>query len=458
MSRIKDVRARQISDSRGNPTVEAHVYLESGKWGWAAVPSGSSRGEREALELRDTDSLAYRGMGVGQAVANINTTINLALRRHDIKDSDDQRKIDGLMLELDGTKFKTRLGANAILAVSLAVADAASKEICGDHRLFEYIAQLHGRTPGYRGCTLPVPLINVINGGVHADNRLRPQEFMIIPVGAHSVWDAIKKGRQVFRAIETLVELIPDNPAVGVGDEGGYAPVLCPDQGQEARVREALNLIMRAIEMAGLQPGHDVVLAMDPAASEFYSAERQEYEFYDGKDPVKTSFSSEQMIDFYEGLVNEYPIRSIEDGLAEKDEAGWISLTRRLGKRLQLVGDDLFVTNPDIFRAGIEKGMANSILIKVNQIGTLSETLDTMSLAEDQGYACIVSHRSGETLDTKIADIAVGCNAGQIKTGSICRGDRIAKYNRLKDIEAALGEGSRFPGSEVFSKFLTSAS
>ena len=451
MSKIKEIRARQISDSRGNPTVEARVYLDSGLWGWAAVPSGSSRGEREAAELRDEDSAAYRGKGVANAVSNVNTHINTALRRHAVRECEDQRRIDRIMLDLDGTKFKTKLGANSILAVSLAVADAASKEIFGENCLFEYIAKLHGKGDGR---TLPVPLINVINGGVHADNRICLQEFMVIPVGADSMWSAIKMGRRVFRAIETLVELIPDNPAVGVGDEGGYAPVLCPEGNQEQRVRAVLDLIMRAIEMAGLKPGRDILLGLDAAASEFFNEATQKYEFYDIKDSEQRLLSSEEMIDFYQRLSGEYPLVSIEDGMAEQDETGWTLLTRKLGDRLQLVGDDLFVTNREIFQTGIEKGMANAILIKVNQIGTLSETLDTMALAEESSYSCIVSHRSGETLDTKIADIAVGCNGGQIKTGSVFRGDRIAKYNRLKDIEITLGNKAKFPGTEIFAHLL----
>jgi len=351
------------------------------------------------------------------------------------------------MLELDGTKFKEKLGANAILAVSLACADAAAKELLGEGRLFEYISQLRGKE---QGTTLPVPMINVINGGKHADNRMCLQEFMIMCVEASSLWDSLKMGSRVFQALGSLVEEIPNNPAVGVGDEGGYSPLLCPEEEQERKVRAALDLIMQAIKMVDLRPGSDVVMALDAAASEFYDEKQRVYRFYSEGESQQVVYSSNEIVDFYKGLLADYPICSIEDGLSEKDEEGWITMTKRLGKRIQLVGDDLFVTNPEILKAGIEKSMANSILIKVNQIGTLSETLNTISLAEQNGYACVISHRSAETLDTKIADIAVGCNTGQIKTGSMSRGERIAKYNRLKDIEIMLGERAKFPGVGVF--------
>lgn len=447
MSRIKDIHGRQISDSRGNPTVEARVTLESGICGWAAVPSGASTGTREAVELRDGDRMVYRGKSVLRAVGNVNTTINLALRRQQINN---QRKIDEIMLELDGTKSKKHLGANAILAVSLATADAASKELLGEERLFDYISRLYD---GKSAVTLPVPMINVINGGRHADNRLCIQEFMIMPVGAESIWESLKIGSRIFQALDVLIERIPDNPAVGIGDEGGYSPMLCRGKPQEYKVRAALDLVMDAMSMVDLQPGTDIVLALDVAASEFYDERKKLYHFCADDESREVLWSSNEMISLYESLLADYPIYSIEDGLSEKDSDGWVLMTKELGRRIQLVGDDLFVTNPQIFSAGIKKGMANSILVKVNQIGSLSETLDTISLAERNQYTCVISHRSGETLDTKIADIVVGCNTGQIKTGSMSRGERISKYNRLKDIEIMLGTSARFPGANVFSRY-----
>ena len=423
MSAIVSVRAREVLDSRGNPTVEAEVLLESGAFGRAMVPSGASTGEREALELRDKDPKRFLGKGVLKAVDNVNGEIAKALRGLEALN---QREIDKTLIELDGTPNKSRLGANAILAVSLAVARAGASEL--GVPLYEYLG-------GKFGCRLPVPLMNVINGGVHADNPLDLQEFMIVPVCGGSFREALRAGVEVFHTLKKVLK--EKGLSTNVGDEGGFAPALSSSQ-------EALDTLMTAIEKAGYKPGEDVLLALDCASSEFY--EEGIYSF-EGK-----SLSYEEMIRFYEDLLSKYPIVSIEDPLSENDWEGWKALTRALGDKVQLVGDDLFTTNPKVLREGIEKGVANSILIKLNQIGTLSETLDTIMLAKERGYTTVISHRSGETEDTFISHLAVATNAGQIKTGSASRSDRIAKYNELLRIEEELGYGAVFWGKEEFGR------
>ena len=423
MSAIVDVVAREILDSRGNPTVEADVLLESGVMGRAAVPSGASTGSREAIELRDGDAGRYMGKGVIQAVENVNTEISEAIIG---LDAEEQAFVDKAMIELDGTDNKSRLGANAILAVSMAVAKAAAEE--AGLPLYRYFG-------GSGPMSMPVPMMNVINGGAHANNNLDIQEFMILPVGAKSFREALRCGAEVFHHLKKLVD--KKGYPTTVGDEGGFAPNVSGND-------EAIELILKAIETAGYTPGQDVVLGLDCASSEFYK---------DGKYILaseKLELSSEAFADYLATLADRYPIISIEDGMAEGDWGGWKTLTDKLGKKVQIVGDDLFVTNPKILREGIQKGVANSILIKINQIGSLTETFAAVEMAKRAGYTNVISHRSGETEDSTIADIAVGLNAGQIKTGSLSRSDRIAKYNQLLRIEEDLGDTVTYPGLDTF--------
>jgi enolase len=426
MSEIVDVYAREILDSRGNPTLEVEVYLESGAFGRAAVPSGASTGEREALELRDGDKSRYLGKGVLKAIDNVNNEIADEIIG---MDADDQVGIDMKMLELDGTEYKSKLGANAILGVSLAVAKAAAEE--AGLPLYKYIGGANARE-------LPLPMMNIINGGAHADNNVDIQEFMIMPAGAKCFAEALRMGAEIFHALKGVLKGKGYNTSVG--DEGGFAPNLKSNE-------EALEVIMEAIVKAGYKPGKDVLLALDVASSELYDKKKKVYTLENEKQKKKTPL---QMVDFYENLVNKYPIISIEDGMAENDWDGWKLMTERLGKRIQIVGDDLFVTNPKILKEGIQKGIANSILIKLNQIGTLTETLEAIEMAKRAGYTTVISHRSGETEDTTLADLAVAVNAGQIKTGSLCRTDRVAKYNQLLRIEDELDTTSLFKGHDVF--------
>ena len=413
MSAIREIKGRQIIDSRGNPTIEADVTLESGAKGRAAVPSGASTGEKEAIELRDGDKKRWMGKGVSKAVANISKVIAPELPG---KEAFDQAGIDRAMIALDGTKTRGKLGANAILGVSLAVAKASANET--GQPLYRYLGGANARV-------LPVPLMNIINGGAHADNRLDLQEFMIMPVGAGRFSEALRMATEVFHSLKALLKKKGLNTAVG--DEGGFAPDLQSNE-------EALGLISQAIEEAGYKVGQDIALALDCAASEFYDKGR--YILEAEKNPER---SSDEMINYYSKLLDRYPILSIEDGLSELDWKGWKILTEKLGKRVQLVGDDIFVTNVEIFSKGIKEGIGNSILIKLNQIGTLTETLDAIELAKRSGYTAIISHRSGETEDTTIADVAVATNSGLIKTGSLSRTDRVAKYNQLLRIEEELG-------------------
>ena len=426
MSSIVDVVGREILDSRGNPTVECDVWLESGVMGRAAVPSGASTGVREAIELRDKDPKRFGGKGVLEAVRHVNEDIANAVLGIE---ASDQSYIDRTMIELDGTENKGRLGANAILAVSMAVARAAAEE--SGLPLYRYFG-------GTSAVTLPVPMMNVINGGAHANNNLDLQEFMIIPLGAPTFREAVRYGAETFHALKSILN--SRGMSTAVGDEGGFAPALSSHE-------EAIELIVEAIKKAGFRPGDDIAIGLDCASSEFYDAEKNLYTLTkQGK-----TFTAEEWIAVLEGWVQKYPVISIEDGMAEGDWEGWAKLTQALGKKVQLVGDDLFVTNPKILAEGIEKGVANSILIKVNQIGTLTETLDAIQLAKESAYTTVVSHRSGETEDSTIADIAVGLNAGQIKTGSMSRSDRMAKYNQLLRIEERLGEAAVYPGRKAFS-------
>lgn len=426
MSSIVDVVGREILDSRGNPTVECDVWLESGVMGRAAVPSGASTGIREAIELRDKDPKRFGGKGVLEAVRHVNEDIANAVLGIE---ASDQSYIDRTMIELDGTENKGRLGANAILAVSMAVARAAAEE--SGLPLYRYFG-------GTSAVTLPVPMMNVINGGAHANNNLDLQEFMIIPLGAPTFREAVRYGAETFHALKSILN--SRGMSTAVGDEGGFAPALSSHE-------EAIELIVEAIEKAGFRPGDDIAIGLDCASSEFYDAEKNLYTLTkQGK-----TFTAEEWIAVLEGWVQKYPVISIEDGMAEGDWEGWAKLTQALGKKVQLVGDDLFVTNPKILAEGIEKGVANSILIKVNQIGTLSETFEAIRMAHRAGYTAVVSHRSGETEDSTIADIAVGLNAGQIKTGSMSRSDRMAKYNQLLRIEERLGEAAVYPGRKAFS-------
>ncbi len=425
---IVEIKAREILDSRGNPTIEVDVYLESGAMGRAAVPSGASTGENEALELRDKDESRYLGKGVLKAVENVNNIIADELEGWDALD---QVGIDRFLIQLDGTPNKSRLGANAILGVSLAVAKAAANHL--GLPLYRYIGGVNAKV-------LPVPLMNILNGGKHADNNVDIQEFMIVPVNAPSFSEALRMGVEVFHSLKAVLKSKGYNTSVG--DEGGFAPNL------KSNV-EAIEVILEAIEKSGYKAGEDIYVALDCAASEFYKDGK--YVFFKSDRSEKTS---EQMVKFYEELVKQYPIISIEDGMSERDWDGWKMLTETLGGKIQLVGDDIFVTNIEIFSKGIEKGIANSILIKLNQIGTLTETLDCIELAKKNGYTAIISHRSGETEDTTIADLVVGTNVGQIKTGSASRTDRIAKYNQLLRIEEELDEDAVFAGASAFkSKF-----
>ena len=419
--RITDIRGREVLDSRGTPTIEADVVLENGVVGRASVPSGASTGENEALELRDGDKRRYGGKGVTKAVMNINERIAPVLHGCNVYN---QRELDKLMLELDGTPTKRSLGANAMLGVSLALARAAAKS-CG-MPLYRYIG-------GANAHVLPVPMMNLLNGGRHSDAPIAFQEFMVRPIGARSIRQAIQMGAEVFGALKSVLR--KRGYSTAVGDEGGFAPAL---RGTE----EALESLVQAIETAGYKPGKEVTLALDCAASEYYKEGVYDYSLFEG--PNGSRRTSAEQVYYLERLVGLYPIDSIEDGMAENDWEGWAMLTERIGDRCQLVGDDLFVTNVKYLRKGIEQNCANSVLVKVNQIGTLSETLDTIEMARRNGYSTIISHRSGETEDTTIADIAVAVNAGQIKTGSMSRSDRIAKYNQLIRIEEALGGTARY--------------
>ncbi len=419
---IAAVRGREILDSRGNPTLEVEVATGCGAVGRAAVPSGASTGSREALELRDGDPKRYGGKGVTKAVAHVNGALAKAVEGRALGTLAEQKALDEAMIRLDGTDTKSRLGANAILGVSLAAAHAAAA--AAGEPLFRFLG-------GDSANVLPAPMMNVLNGGAHADNSVDVQEFMLFPLGAPSFAEALRWGAEVFHRLKGVLH--DKGLSTAVGDEGGFAP-------NHASNREAVELILSAIEKAGYRPGEDVAIALDPAASEFFEGGR-----YVLAGEGRT-LSSEEMIGFWEDWTRRYPVVSIEDGLAEGDWSGWAALTRRLGDRLQLVGDDIFVTNPSILREGIEKKVGNAILIKVNQIGTLTETLEAMRMAKAAGYAAVVSHRSGETEDTTIADLAVATGAGQIKTGSLCRTDRVCKYNRLLRIEEALGARARFAG------------
>ncbi|HUO77881.1 MAG TPA: phosphopyruvate hydratase [Thermodesulfovibrionales bacterium] len=419
MSKIRKIFAREILDSRGNPTVEVDVVLDNGILGRAAVPSGASTGSKEAVELRDGDKGRFLGKGVQKAVSNVNTIIAPELIG---KSPSEQKVIDNLMIKLDGTENKGRLGANAILGVSLAVAKAAAQDM--GKSVFQYIG-------GNKACRLPIPFFNILNGGKHADNNVDIQEFMIAPIGAKSFREALRMGAETYHNLKAVLK--SKGLSTAVGDEGGFAPNLSSNE-------EAIQVIITAIEKAGYKPGQDIAIVLDPAASEFYQ---------EGKYILKADnslLSSEQMVTYYERLISKYPIISIEDGLAEDDWKGWEVLTKQLGNKIQLTGDDIFVTNSKIVAEGIRQGIANSVLIKLNQIGTLSETLETVKLAEKAGYTCVFSHRSGETEDSFLADVAVATNAGQLKTGAPARSERLAKYNQLLRIEEELGDRAVFRG------------
>jgi len=426
MSAITGVYGREILDSRGFPTVEVEIQLESGAWGRAAVPSGASTGKREAVELRDGDAQRYRGKGVQQAVRNVEETIAPEI---DGMEASEQAAIDQALLELDGTPNKSALGANAILAVSLAVARAAADD--AGLPLYAYLGGVGGRL-------LPVPMMNVINGGAHADNGIDFQEFMLVPAGADSFSNALRMGVEVFHVLKEILK--SKKLSTGVGDEGGFAPALASNTA-------ALDLLMEAIETAGYRPGDDVALALDIAASEFaedngrYRLRRE-----------NVVLNADEMVGRYEALIERYPIVSIEDGLGEDDWAGWALLTKRLGSKVQLVGDDLFVTNPAIIQQGIQKSIANAVLVKVNQVGTLTETMQAIELSKRAAYGTVISHRSGETEDTFVADLAVAVNAGQIKTGSLARSERTAKYNQLLRIEEELGHAASWPGRSLYTR------
>jgi len=425
MSEIINIKALEIIDSRGNPTVEVDVWLNDGAFGRAAVPSGASTGSKESLELRDGDKSRFLGKGVKKAVANVNGEIADTICG---MPANEQKVIDKMLIDLDGTENKARLGANAILGVSLAIAHAAADS--AGIPLYSYLG-------GVGAHLLPVPMMNIINGGAHADNPIDIQEFMIVPVGADSIAEAIRIGAEIFHTLKKDLAAAGHNTSVG--DEGGFAPNL-------KSADEALKFIMAAIKKAGYKPGEDVLLALDAASSEFHKKGKYHLE---GKE-----LDAEKLIKYYEGLVSRYPIISIEDAMAEDDSKGWKEITKRLGAKIQLVGDDLFVTNPKIIRAGIEDGLANAVLIKPNQISTLSETLEAVNIARTAGYKNIISHRSGETEDATIAHIAVGTNAGQIKTGSLSRSDRLAKYNELIRIEENLSDAGVYMGKKIFSKWL----
>jgi len=420
MSKIKQVKGREILDSRGNPTVEVDVILDSGAMGRAAVPSGASTGTREAVELRDGDKKRFLGKGVLKAVENVNKVIAPELIG---KNPKKQKEIDSLMIKLDGTENKAKLGANAILGVSLAIAKAAAQD--SGVSIYKYLG-------GKEAVRLPIPFLNILNGGKHADNNVDIQEFMIAPIGAPSFREALRYAAEVYHTLKNILK--SKGLSTSVGDEGGFAPNL-------SRNEEAIEVIIAAIEKAGYKPGKDIAIVLDPAASEFYQ---------DGKYLLKAdnkSLSSEEMVDYYAGLVSKYPIISIEDGLAENDWEGWKILTKKLGNKIQLVGDDIFVTNPKILAEGIKQGIANAVLIKLNQIGTLTETLETVDMAKKAGYTCMFSHRSGETEDSFLADVTVATNAGQLKTGAPARSERLAKYNQLLRIEEELGSKAIFKGT-----------
>lgn len=421
MANITNVHAREVLDSRGNPTIEVEVTIEGGKKGRAIVPSGASTGEREALELRDGDKKRYMGKGVLNAIRNVNEIIAPVVKGINVLD---QLLVDSRLIELDGTENKSKLGANAILGVSMAVCRAASNYL--GLPLYRYIGGVNGRE-------IPVPLMNFINGGVHAQNNLDIQEFMVVPVGANTFRDALRIGVEIFHNLRMVLK--ERGHSTGVGDEGGFAPNL-------KNTEEALDFLLMAVERAHYKPGEDVLFALDPAASEFF---RDGKYYLDGK-----IFDSEELCEFYENLIAKYPIISIEDGFAENDKEGWKLFTKRCSSKIQIVGDDVFVTNPKILSEGIKEGIANSVLIKLNQIGTLTETLTTIEIAKRAGYTCVISHRSGETEDPFIADLAVATNAGQIKAGSASRSERIAKYNELLRIEEELGEYALFGGKKVF--------
>jgi enolase len=421
MSTIYSVFAREVLDSRGNPTVEVEVVLESGSMGRAVVPSGASTGEREALELRDGDAKRYSGKGVLKAVENVN---NIIAPKIEGFDAIEQAYIDNLLIELDGTENKSNFGANAILGVSMAIARAASEYM--EIPLYQYIGGIMSRE-------LPVPMMNVINGGAHAQNSLDAQEFMIVPAGADNFREALRMGVEVFHVLKGVIK--DKGYSTGVGDEGGFAP-------QISTTREALDTLMTAIVKAGFKAGKDIFIALDPAASEFYKKGKYHIDGH--------VWSSDKLVEFYDSIIGDYPIISIEDGFAQNDWKGWKKFTDRCASKIQIVGDDIFVTNPKIFSEGIRQGIANSILIKLNQIGTVTETLTTIEIAKRAGYTCVISHRSGETEDTFIADLAVATNVGQIKTGSASRSERIAKYNQLLRIEEELGDVAVFGGKEVF--------
>jgi enolase len=434
--RITSIHARQILDSRGNPTLEADVVLDTGARGRAAVPSGASTGTREALELRDGDKGSYLGKGVLTAVSHVNGEIASAL----VGEAPDQRAIDGLLLALDGTANKSKLGANAMLGVSMAVAHAAA---AGFRRpLYAHLSTLLDTPVEGAGTLLPVPMMNILNGGAHADTNVDFQEFMVMPVGLPTFADALRAGTETFHALRAILKA--RGLATGVGDEGGFAPSLASN-------REAVELVLEAIHRAGYTPGRDLVISLDVAASEFWDDSAKAYNLRKSGEGEK---SADDLIALYDDWCRQYPIASIEDGLAESDWTGWAALTATLGSRIQLVGDDVFVTNPAILRRGIEEKVGNSILIKLNQIGTVSETLDAISLARSAGYTSVISHRSGETEDTTIADLAVATAAGQIKTGSASRADRTAKYNQLLRIEEALGASAQFAGRQALAERL----
>jgi enolase len=425
MSEIKDVFARQILDSRGNPTVEIEVYTNSGHMGRAAVPSGASTGAHEAVELRDNDKSRYLGKGVLKAVKNAEDHLRELLIGEEVTD---QRYLDQLMIDADGTKNKSKLGANAILGVSMAIAKAASNAL--DMPLYRYIG-------GVNAHVLPVPMMNILNGGSHADNAIDFQEFMIMPVGADTFSEGLRMGVEIFHTLKSVLK--KKGYSTNVGDEGGFAPNIKSNQ-------EAIEIVLQSIETAGYRPGEDIFIALDAAASEFYNEETKKYVF---KKSTGEQFSSEEMIGFWEDWANRYPIFSIEDGLYEDDWSGWSLLTQKLGSRIQLVGDDLFVTNTERLQRGIQQNIANSILVKVNQIGTITETIEAVQMATRHAYTSVMSHRSGETEDTTIADLAVALNTGQIKTGSASRSDRVAKYNQLLRIEEELGSNGVYPGRSL---------
>jgi enolase len=436
--RIQQVHGREILDSRGNPTVEVDVTLDSGATGRAAVPSGASTGIREALELRDGDMSRYGGKGVARAVGHVNGELRAAIAEREA----DQRAIDEQMIALDGTANKARLGANAILGVSMALARASA--LAAGVPLYAHLARLYGPRADPSPTLLPVPMMNILNGGAHADSSVDFQEFMVMPLGAASFAEAVRSGAEIFHALRGILK--KKGYSTGVGDEGGFAPSLSSNQ-------EALDVVLEAISQARYRAGTDVAIALDVASSELWNEREKRYEFRKSRDKAR---SADEMVRLYEEWVRQYPIVSIEDGLAEGDWDGWKTMTSALGSRIQLVGDDIFVTNPEILRRGIEEHVANAILIKLNQIGTVTETLDAVAMARDAGYASVISHRSGETEDTTIADLAVGTSAGQIKTGSASRTDRIAKYNQLLRIEEELGPRARYAGRAAIKQSLNS--